>query len=304
MKRFLLPVIFIVLLFFPYSCATIESAFDDLKKEFDLKNVSVSTEEVKAIADSAKGVAKSFEDITPEQEYYIGRAVGAVVLDQYVPYDNPEANSYINTLGQTLALASDRPELFSGYHFLILDSEEINAFATPSGLIFITRGMLRLTTSEDMAAAVLAHEIGHIVHKHGLKAIKQTRITSALGNVAATAAESVAPDALADLTNDFKDSIQDITNTMITSGYSKVNEFDADKIAVKILKRLGYDPGALLDLLNAMKNSLKPGAKDFAKTHPDPEERIKVAKVYIGKTTADDSPKVRRERFNKALSGI
>jgi len=304
MKRIIFFCTISAFVFLFFSCATIETAIDDLKKEFDFKDVSITKDEADAITASAKDIAKSFEDITPEQEYYIGRAVGAVVLNRYKPYDDPEAGRYLNVLGQTLALASDRPELFAGYHFLILDSDEINAFATPSGLVFVTRGMLRLASTEDMVAAVLAHEIGHIVHKHGLKAIKQTRITSALGKVAATAAESITPDALADLTNEFKDSINDITDTMITSGYSKLNEFDADKIAVKILRRVGYDPAALLDLLWEMKANLKPGNRDFAKTHPDPEERIKLAQVYIRKKSADPPPRIRQERFKKALSGI
>ena len=71
-------------------------------------------EKAEAVVKSASAVAKSFEDITPEQEYYIGRAVGAVVLDRYRPYTNQKANHYLNVLGRTLSLASDRPETFGG----------------------------------------------------------------------------------------------------------------------------------------------------------------------------------------------
>ena len=75
----------------------------------------VTQEQADSIAQSADAVQKSFEDITPEQEYYIGRSVGAVILDQYDTYDDPVANQYINILGQSVALASDRSELFVGY---------------------------------------------------------------------------------------------------------------------------------------------------------------------------------------------
>ena len=84
----------------------------------------------------ATAFGKSFQDITPEQEHYIGRAVAANVLAVYPPKDDERLNYYVNTLGQTLAQASDRPETFGGYHFLVLDSPEINAFAAPGGLIF------------------------------------------------------------------------------------------------------------------------------------------------------------------------
>ena len=80
----------------------------------------------------------------------------------------------------TLSKTSDLPETFGGYHFLILDSDEINAFAAPGGFIFVTRGLLRCCKHEDAAAAVLAHEIGHVELRHGLQAIKKSRITTAL----------------------------------------------------------------------------------------------------------------------------
>ena len=117
----------------------------------------ISTSQAESIQRSSKAVARSFEEFTPEQEYYIGRAVGANVLDKYPPYTGEEANDYVNRLGQALAMASDMPETFSGYHYLILDSEEINAFAAPSGFIFVTVGMIRCTPSEATMAAVLAH---------------------------------------------------------------------------------------------------------------------------------------------------
>ncbi len=284
------------------SCASLSATLDNLKDGFDVSDID--TQDVENIAETAREVKKSFQDITPEQEYYIGRAVGAVILNQYEPYDVDRVNDYLNLLGQTLAMASDRPELFSGYHFLVLDSGEINAFATPSGLIFVTRGMLRLTRNEGMVAAVLAHEIGHVVNKHGLKAIKQSRITSALGKIAVTAGETLGGQELASLTMDFKDSIGDITGTLITSGYSRVNEYDADRQAVKILSRLGYDPGGLIDLLEEMDKQLVPGGQDFAKTHPEPQKRINAVSRYVERQYAGPNTEARQKRYETALNGI
>ncbi|MGO9018190.1 MAG: hypothetical protein ACLQVJ_07545 [Syntrophobacteraceae bacterium] len=82
---------------------------------------------------AAVAIGRSFQDISPEQEYYIGRAVAANVVSTYPPSQNDRLNLYLNTLGQTLAMASDRPETFGGYHFLMLDSAEINAFAALAG---------------------------------------------------------------------------------------------------------------------------------------------------------------------------
>jgi predicted Zn-dependent protease len=219
-------------------------------------------------------VAKTFEDITPEQEYYIGRAVGAQVLTRYAPYNDPAANRYINTLGQTLARSSDRPQTFRGYHFLILDSNDINAFAAPGGLIFVTRGMIRCCPDEDALAAVLAHEVGHVQLLHGLRAIKNSRLTTALSTLGVEAAKQLGPSELAQVTSAFEDSIKDITSTLIDNGYSRAYEGEADRAAVAILTRVGYNPGGLIEMLNTMNKQLRPGGFDFAKTHPAPNDRI------------------------------
>jgi predicted Zn-dependent protease len=153
-----------------------------------------------SIRKSARAVARSAEEFTPEQEYYIGRTVGAVVLTRDQAYDQTAVNRYVNTLGQTLAQASDLPSIFGGYHFLVLNSDDINAFATPSGLVFVTRGLLRCCRSEEALAAVLAHEIGHIQLRHGMQAIEKARVTEALTTLAAEGAKTLGSDQVASLT--------------------------------------------------------------------------------------------------------
>ena len=89
--------------------------------------------------------------------------------------------------------ASDLPAIFGGYHFLVLNSNDINAFATPSGLVFVTRGLLRCCRDEDALAAVLAHEIGHIQLRHGMQAIEKARVTEALTTIASEGARTFGP---------------------------------------------------------------------------------------------------------------
>jgi predicted Zn-dependent protease len=256
-------------------------------------------------AKSGEAVAKSFEDITPEQEYYVGRAVGANILAQYAPYNVAPANSYLNLLGQSLALVSDRPETFGGYHFLILDSAEINAFAAPGGLIFISRGLLRCADSEDAVAAILAHEIGHVAKQHGLKAIKTARFKDAGLAIGMAAVEELGPSELAQVTAAFSGTIDDITSTLVNSGYSRSAEKEADLAAVDILKRAGYDPNALARMLKVMDSRLKPGAPGFAKTHPDPEDRIaSIQPVLTSAPIQPAAPPARQSRYQAALGKI
>ncbi|MBT4026862.1 M48 family metalloprotease [Desulfobacula sp.] len=263
-----------------------------------------NTDKKASLIKAGSAVAKTFESFTPEQEYYIGRTIGAVVLNKYSPYNNSQANSYVNILGQTLAQYSDIPETFGGYHFLIQDSDEINAFAAPGGLIFVTRGMLKCCENEDALAAVLAHEIGHVQAKHGLQAIKRSRVTNALTTIGIEGAKNFGGEQLGQLTKTFEKSISDITNTMINKGYSRAFEKNADLGAAKIIQRGGYDPNGLTDMLKLMKTRLKPGKIDFAKTHPSPEQRIAEIEKVIGYSKQINQPKSRITRFKNFIGII
>lgn len=258
----------------------------------------------KSIKTGTSAVSKAVEEFTPEQEYYIGRSVGAVILTRYQPYTNPPSNEYLNLVGQTLAQVSDMPEIFRGYRILVLNSDEINAFATPGGHIFITRGLLRCCRTEDAVAAILAHEIGHIQLKHGIQAINKARVTDALNTIATESVRVLAPNEVSKFTETFGGVITDITN-MINGGYSRSFEYAADEAAQTILRRLGYDPNGLVEMLMIMGKKLKQGDAGFARTHPAPQDRIDEVQRKLGvKYSPVLTPKARQARFMKSLGNI
>lgn len=248
-------------------------------------------------------VARSLEDFTPEQEYYIGRSVTAGLLETYRPLPSAPANEYVNTLGQSLALYSDMPLTYSGYRFQIVDSDEINAFAAPGGFILVTRGLIRCCPDETALAAVLAHEIAHIQNRDAMRAIGKARITQALGVIGAESARHLAGAELAQLTDVFADSVGDVIAGMVNNGYSRSAEYAADQGAVAILKGAGYDPGGLLAVLQRMDVRLSPGGKDFAKTHPKPGDRI-AELAGLGLTPPGQEPPARLTRFRQALGSL
>lgn len=248
-------------------------------------------------------VAHSMEDFTPEQEYYIGRAVTAELLSRYRPLNNKAANDYVNLLGQSLALFSDLPLTYGGYHVQIVDSNEINAFAAPGGFILLTRGLMRCCSDETALAAVLAHEIAHVQHKDALRAIRKSRITAALGVLGGEAVKHLGGADLARLTDIFSDSIGDIMTAMVDNGYSRAYEYEADQAAVTILTRAGYDPGGLVRMLGTMDTRLGPGSGGFARTHPAPGDRIaKLSSVTKGPHYADNA--ARTSRFTRAMKAL
>jgi predicted Zn-dependent protease len=263
----------------------------------------LTPQQAASINKSAQAIEKTFQDITPEQEYYIGRSVAATVLTTYKPFDEKKANDYLNVLGQTLSQFSTKPETFGGYHFLLLNTDEINAFSAPGGLVMISRGMVRLCKNEDELAAVLAHEIGHVENQHGLRAIKKGRLTSALTTLAMEAGKNLGGSELAQITEAFEGSITDITSTMMNSGYARTTEFQADKGAIDILKKSGYDPAALIGMLDEMQKRWVPNGPGFGHTHPEPSVRIAELRKMIGRETMASAPSIRLHRFQEAMGG-
>jgi beta-barrel assembly-enhancing protease len=264
----------------------------------------IDEQQAGSINRSAEALEKTFQDLTPEQEHYIGRAVAATLLATYPPLDDEAANLYLNQLGQSLALASDRPETFGGYHFLLLDSDEINAFACPGGLILVSRGLVRCCETEDALAAVLAHEIGHVQGKHGLKAIQKGRLTGALTILATESARTFGSEQIAQLAEDLEGSVHDITQALVVNGYSRDLETEADAAAVTILGRIGYNPRGLETMLQEMDDRWNPSGPGFARTHPSPADRL----AGIGPTLAGrgplTEPAARQARFDEALAGV
>jgi predicted Zn-dependent protease len=265
----------------------------------------MTEEEAQSVVRTAQAAAKAAEDITPEQEYYIGRAVAATLLGRYRPLERSELIEYVNLIGQALAMASDRPETFGGYRFLVLDSDEINAFAAPGGRILVTSGMVRLCRTEDQLAAVLAHEIGHVQHRHGLQSIRQSRLTAALTVAAVEAGRHLGGAELAEALSAFEGAIDDVTQTLVVNGYSRAAEREADAAAVTILLRVGYEPRALIEMLEEMGRRLKPGGMDFARTHPAPAERIRQIRAAVEKAgPAASAPAARQRRFDRIVAAL
>jgi len=256
--------------------------------------------------DSAGKVAdaheKANEAFTPEESYYVGRAVSAQILSQYEVYEDYAATRYVNELGQTLAQFTDgEREPFRGYRFVLLDSDEINAFAAPGSYVFISRGMLRVCDTEDELAAILAHEIAHVVNGDAIKAIKQARGTDFLTTLSSEIAKYAPSLSSTRLAESLGDAAGDAFKTLSVTGYSRGSERDADFTGLVILERAGYPKGAMTSMLTKMKAKLRPGGLDFVKTHPSPDQRIATLKPKVGSDPAETNP-ARQSRFDKALA--
>jgi predicted Zn-dependent protease len=249
----------------------------------------------------ASKAAVASRPINDSEEYYVGRAVAARILSQYKLDNNPKLTKYVNEVGDTVARKSDRPNPFRGYHFAVLDTEEINAFACPGGTIFVTRGLIKTCKNEDQLAAVLAHEVGHVVHRDGINSISKARwsqVFTAMGTEAARQYGGVA----GNLVTLFEGSIDDVFKTIVVNGYSRQAEYAADAAALTELTRAGYDPNALLALLTVMEAKGKGAASGIFKTHPPTSERLAKVKAEVGQAPPSKGEKIRTERFKEMVS--
>jgi predicted Zn-dependent protease len=280
------------------SCATLEQQIDAVSP--------VSVSDAETAIRVGKTLRDSFADITEEEEYYIGRAVSAIVLSKYAVYDNKSLTQYINAMGQAVVVHSDRAEIYAGYHFLILDTNEVNALAAPGGFIFITKGLLQRCRDEEMIAAILAHEVGHVAAKHGLQSIKKSRLVDAFTLIGQEATQRYGPQELAQLTSIFEDVLADVVEKLIESGYDRKYEYEADKLGVKVAANTGYDPKGLADFLQTMIDDPEgQSGKGWFKTHPSAQDRMgRVRKQIQDMGSLPEVRSVRTTRFQKATRSL
>ncbi len=263
----------------------------------------ITPEESQRIVKMAEQTEKAARPMTEQEEYYLGRAVAATILNQYRVYNNGRLTRYVNEIGQTVALSSDRPITYGGYHFALLDTEEINALSCPGGLIFITRGMLKQARNEEELAAILAHEVGHVSHRDGIAAIQRARWAEVVTAMGTEAAKRLTGAELAKVLSLFEGSVNDVTKTLLVNGYSRDQEAAADQSALTILYRAGYDPHGLTNILQVLEKgkSAGPGGGIFT-THPGLQERISKASATITENHWPSvSHLVRDQRFQQEM---
>jgi predicted Zn-dependent protease len=253
-----------------------------------------------ALSQMNSALEKAREETTPEDEYRLGRAVAASVLQSYRVYTkDPGLTGYVNRICQVLAVNSPQPVIFNGYHVLILDSQEMNAFATPGGHIFLTIALVKNAKSEDALAAVIAHELAHIHLHHALSLLKDVETAQGLSAAAGGAAELAARDAgLKDREALFRNNVAQMVDAMMINGYAQAQEFEADSAAVSLLKSAGYSPSGLTDILRALQQTQRNHPGGFNSTHPSPAQRLSRAQPLALSGAARDTGRYRQARFN------
>jgi len=260
------------------------------------------------------------KDLTPENEYYVGRSVATNLLSRaqyrYVDASDFQAGqlgkttAYVNAVGNVLAAAAmgqprkdDRPSPIAGWHFVIVDDDTINAFAASGGFILVNKGLIKTAKSEDELAAVLAHEIAHTVRGHAIGSIKKARMAGVYKEMLDSTVQ-LDEQQLGTLTKAFEGAMDDMIDSMVVKGYSRDTEFEADRVGLRIMADAGYDPQAFIKLLEHLAKTQPSHGGGFSATHPSPGDRIAKLKAEAAKLRSVKVPAIRVERFNAAVAAI
>jgi len=250
---------------------------------------------------STKSLSESLQaanSLTPENEYYLGRAVAAQIGGKYKMYSNAALQAYLNKICNTIVINSPRPDIYKGYFVAVLDTQEINAFATPGGHIFVTRGLIACASNEDALASVIAHEIAHIQCRHALTSIRNARYVNAAVSGALAGLGAAAGGGAQELASIMSDSVNEVITTMVVNGFSQAQELEADSTALSLLASAGYQPSGIVEMLESLKQKQQ-GSQGFGKTHPSPDTRLSNVKNNLGKYKVADTTSYRIPRYGK-----
>ncbi|MET0498277.1 MAG: M48 family metalloprotease [Steroidobacteraceae bacterium] len=234
------------------------------------------------------------------------RQVHPLMLQQFGgAYDDVQLQQYVNEVGQRAAKVSQRPEL--QYTFTVLDSEDINAFTTGGGYVYITRGIMNFLNSEAELMAVLGHEIGHVNARHPVK--RQTQSTMSSIGAAAVGIFTGSGD-LAGLA--------DYAGAALVTGYGRDMELEADRLGAEYLAKSDLAPEHMIDVVRLLKNQemfeLQRAREEkrephvyhgvFA-SHPDNDSRLsEVVKAADKLGNGGDKVDPGKERYFKAIAGL
>ncbi|RMF85894.1 MAG: hypothetical protein D6739_03885, partial [Nitrospirae bacterium] len=232
--------------------------------------------------------------LSEAEEVALGAREHPQILEQYGRLEAPAVQAYVARVGRELAARSHRPDLT--YHFTVLDSPILNAFALPGGYVYVTRGLLAALNDEAELAGVLGHEIGHVTARHGV-----TRYTQQAGYQLLKGLAVLLEPGLANWTR-----LSDLAFTAAVRGYGRKEELQADALGLEYAAAAGYDTRELHHFFEYLEHTERDAGRGgfhglFA-THPETAQRIARLKRLEGEHPG--GTRVAREPYLRAIDGI
>lgn len=286
-SRMRIPQMMVALLGFVWmigGCAEVQQIAEEEARQAGREDVA------KAISGAGTAIS-GFMPISYDEERSIGAAMALQVVNRYHGIvEQDQIMKYVNLVGSAVALTCDRPNI--PYHFAVLDDPSINAFATPGGYVFVTRGLLRHIQNEAELAAVLGHEIGHITAKHILEIIQRSKKIEGITKVG-LAFYDKNPES-------FQRLVDTATKKLLDEGLDQEKELEADRLGAIFAARAGYDPTAYIAVLERLR-TLKGEDLKLFKTHPNFTLRIENVRQALQDSDVPTTGVRLPERFDERI---
>ncbi len=224
--------------------------------------------------------------ISPQKEIQLGQQIQQQLINNgdVILIKNRRLNSYLTSIGLRLAQFGDLQQI--PYSFYLVDNEEINAFATMGGFVYINTGLMKLASNEAELASVIAHEMGHIKARHAIKQMKKQAITQ--GILSSTGLNE-------------KQAVQLGVTLALELPNSRQDEYEADQLGLKMLTAAGYAPKAMVDFMKKLQATNQNNLSIFS-THPNTEQRIKALALQISKIGTYQTDGLDQVSYQKILT--
>jgi beta-barrel assembly-enhancing protease len=240
--------------------------------------------------------------VSDEQEVAIGEQDAAQINAQLPLLDDPQVTGYVQRLGQSIAAKTSRADL--AWHFYVVNTKDVNAFALPGGFIYVNRGLIDQSERLDQLAGTLGHEIGHVVRRHAVEQMKK-QTGASIGVSLACTLTHICQHTGAQI-------VINAAGSALFAKYSRRDEAEADSEAVVNVVNAGIDPRGVPELFQILLRERRqsPGRLEaFFASHPLEESRIVAARQQIAqyapstltKLTADDAS---FHAFKQALASL
>ncbi len=217
--------------------------------------------------------------ITPQQEIALGLQAEKQILSKVKLSTNKKYNAAVTEVGRRIASVTG----ISGYQweFFVVDAPNTaNAFCLPGGKVFVYSGILKYTSNKNELAAVMGHEIGHALARHGAERLSQSQLANFGGQIlkVVMATQGVSSGS----SNAVLQAYGMASQYGVILPYSRTQEYEADKIGLVLMAKAGYDPSATVVFWNKfIKSNNGRKVPEYASTHPDPTNRIAQIQAII-----------------------
>jgi predicted Zn-dependent protease len=207
-----------------------------------------------------------YVSLTPHQEIALGLQAAPQMIQQYGGlYPDQEFQDIVDAVGNQVVQNSQARDSEYQFEFHLLDDPDtVNAFALPGGPVFITTGLLGRLETEGQLAAVLSHEIVHVLARHGAQRIAKADLTQGMTEAVVVASGEASAGQIAA-----------VVGQLVNMSYGREDELESDTLGVRLMVDAGYDPRAMLRVMEILAEARRGGAPpEFFSTHPDPENRL------------------------------